>query len=104
MKTAKSPNKQKDLKRLDQYQQDILRLQHEKEQLLRQAAVQNRAEQTQRPIRQAEIERERLVHKIQGLHGAEVGGGAGRRGGNMIIPDTILLDEDEEAFDSTSPL
>jgi hypothetical protein len=29
----------KDLKRLDKYQQDILRLQHEKEQLLRQVAA-----------------------------------------------------------------
>ena len=30
--------------------------------------------------------------------------GAERGGGNKIIPDTILLDEDEEAYDSTSPL
>ena len=45
-----------------------------------------------------------MVREIQGLHGAEAVGAAGRRGGNMTIPDTILLDEDEEAFDSTSLL
>jgi hypothetical protein len=57
----------------------------------------------QRAIRQAEIERERLVHEIQGLHRAAAGSSAGR-GRNMIIPDAILIDEDEEAFDATSPL
>ena len=30
--------------------------------------------------------------------------GAERGGGNKIIPDAILLDEDEDAYDSTSPL
>ena len=94
----------KDLKKLNRYQQDILRLQHEKEQLLRQAAARNKAEQMQRAIRQTDIERERLVHEIQCLHGGAAGDNAGRGGGNMIIPDTILPDEDEEAFDSTSPL
>ena len=79
-------------------------MQHQKEQLLKQAAAQNRTEQTQRAIRQAETERERLIREIQGLHGAAVGGGTGRGGGNKIIPNTILLDEDEEAYDSTSPL
>jgi hypothetical protein len=49
------------------------------------------------------IERERLVCEIQGLHGATAGGGAGW-GRNMIIPYTILIGEDEEAFDATSPL
>jgi hypothetical protein len=63
---------------LDQYQQDILRLQHEKEQLLRQVAARNWAEQTQRAIRQAEIERERPVCEIQGLHEAAAGGSAGQ--------------------------
>jgi hypothetical protein len=55
-------------------------------------------------MRQAEIERERLVREIQGLRRAAAGGGTGRGGGNMIISDTILLEEDEEAFDTTSPL
>ena len=36
----------RNLKTLNQYQQDILTLQNEKEQLLRQAAARNRAEQT----------------------------------------------------------
>ena len=36
----------RNLKTLNQYQQDILRLQNEKEQLLRQATAHNRAEQT----------------------------------------------------------
>ena len=38
------------------------------------------------------------------MHGAAIGGGAGRAGENKIIPDAILLDEDEDAYDSTSPL
>ena len=45
----------KNLKTLNQYQQDILRLQNEKEQLLRQAAARNRAEQMQMAIREAKI-------------------------------------------------
>jgi hypothetical protein len=72
--------------------------------LLRQAAARNRAEQTQRAIRQAEIERERLAREIQGLHRAAAGAGAGRGGENKIIPYAILLDEDEGAYDSTLPL
>jgi hypothetical protein len=47
----------RNLKTLNQYQQDILRLQNEKEKLLRQAAARNRAEQTQRAIREAEKSR-----------------------------------------------
>jgi len=45
----------RNLKTLNQYQQDILRLQNEKEQLLRQAAAHNRAKWTQRAIREAKI-------------------------------------------------
>jgi hypothetical protein len=41
---------------------------------------------------------------MQGLHGAATSTGARRGGENKIILDTILLDEDEEAYDSTSPL
>jgi hypothetical protein len=40
---------------LNHYQQDILKLQDEKDHLLKQAAARNRAEQTQRAIRQAKI-------------------------------------------------
>lgn len=40
----------RDLRKLDQYQQEIVRLQQEKEQLLQQAAVRNRIEQTQQAI------------------------------------------------------
>ena len=45
----------RNLKTLNLYQQDILRLQNEKEQLLRQAAARNRAEQMQMAIREAKI-------------------------------------------------
>ena len=38
------------------------------------------------------------------MHGAAAVGGAGQGGQNKIIPDTILLEEDEEAFGSTSLL
>jgi hypothetical protein len=72
--------------------------------LLRQAVAQNRVEQTQRAIKQAKIEREWLVREIQGLHGVAAGAGTRREGENKIIPDAILVDEDEEAYDSTSPL
>ena len=69
--------------------------------MLRQVAARNRIEQTQQAIRQAKIERERLMREIQGLHRVTAGGGAERAGGNKIILDTILLDEDEDAYDST---
>ena len=69
--------------------------------MLRQVAAQNRIEQTQQAIRQAKIERERLMREIQGLHRVTAGGGAEWAGGNKIILDTILLDEDEDAYDST---
>jgi hypothetical protein len=72
--------------------------------LLRQAAARNRTEQTQRAIRKIEIERERLMREIQGLHRAVAGEGARQAGRKKIIPDTILVDEDEDAYDSTSPL
>jgi len=45
----------RNLKTLNQYQQNILRLQNEKEQLLRLAAGHNRAKQMQRAIKEAEI-------------------------------------------------
>ena len=38
------------------------------------------------------------------MHGAAAGRGTGWACGNKIIPDAILLDEDEDAYDSTSPL
>ncbi|CAD6227058.1 unnamed protein product [Miscanthus lutarioriparius] len=57
----------RNLKTLNQSQQDILKFQNEKEQLLRQAAARNRSEQTQRTIREAEIQRDRLAREIQGL-------------------------------------
>ena len=44
------------------------------------------------------------MHEIQGLHRAAAGRGSGWVGGNKIILDAILLDEDEDAYDSTSPL
>ena len=81
---------------MNQYQQDILILQNKKEQLLRQAATRNRAKQTQRAIREAEIQRDRLTREIQGPQGAGAGG-AIRAGGNIVIPDDNLLEEDENA-------
>jgi hypothetical protein len=54
-KDGKITEQAKQLKTLNQYQQDILRLQGKKEHLLKQAAARNKAEQTQRAIRQAEI-------------------------------------------------
>ena len=62
----------RNLMMLNQYQQDILRLQNEKEQLLRQAAAHNRSEQIQRELREAKIKRDRLVREIQGLQGVRV--------------------------------
>jgi hypothetical protein len=44
------------------------------------------------------------MREISGLHGAAAGGGTGWAGGNKIIPSMILLDKDEDAYDSTSPL
>ena len=44
------------------------------------------------------------MYEIRCVHGASAGEGARWAGGNKIIPDTILLDEDEEAFNATSPL
>jgi hypothetical protein len=52
----------------------------------------------QRAIRQAKIERERLMCEVQDLHGAKAGRGTERARGNKIIPDAILLDEDEDAY------
>ena len=49
----------RELRKLDQYQQDITKLQREKEQLLLQAVARDRADQTQCAIWQAEIQRER---------------------------------------------
>ena len=50
----------RELRRLEQYKQDIARLQREKDQLLQWATARNRADQTQQTIRQAEIQRDRL--------------------------------------------
>jgi hypothetical protein len=63
----------------------------------------NFAEQTQRTIREAKIQRDRLVRKIQGLQGAGKGG-AIRADGNIVIPRDNLLEEGESAYDPTSPL
>jgi len=59
----------RDLRKLDQYQQDIIRLQSKRDQLLPHAVVWNGVDQTQRAIRQAEIQRNRLQREIQALHG-----------------------------------
>ena len=93
----------RNLKTLNQYQQNIVKLQIEKEQLLKQAIARNRGEQTQRAIREAKIQRDRLVREIQGPQGAGAGG-AIRAGGNIIIPDDNILEEDGSAYDPTSPL
>ena len=93
----------RNLKTLNQYQQDILRLQNEKEQLLRQAAAHNRAKWTQRAIREAKIQRDRLAREVQGQQGAGTGG-VMRAGGNIVIPGDNLPEEDESAYDPTSPL
>ena len=86
----------RNLKTLNQYQQNIVKLQIEKEQLLKQAIARNRGEQTQRAIREAKIQRDRLVREIQGPQGAGAGG-AIRASGNIVIPDDNLLEEDENA-------
>jgi len=57
----------------------------------------------QSAIREAEIQRDRLAREIQGLQGAGAGG-AIRASGNIVIPDDNLLEEDESAYDPTSPL
>lgn len=44
----------RNLKRLDGFQQEIQRLQQQRDQLLQQAVARNRAKQTQNAIRQAE--------------------------------------------------
>ena len=91
------------MRRLEQYQQDTVRLQREKDQLLQQATARNRADQTQRAIRQAEIQRIGLQREIQALHGAGATGNAlGDR--NLVIPDDPALNEDADAYDPTSPL
>jgi hypothetical protein len=63
--------------------------------LLRQAAAHNRAEQTQRAIKDAEIQRDRLVREIQGLQGAGATG-AIRTGGSIVIPGSNLVQGDED--------
>ena len=75
----------RDMRKLDQYPHDIIRLQCEMDQLVQQAAARNRAEQTQQAVRQAECERERLVREIQRLQRV---GAAGivQPGGNVSIP------------------
>ena len=93
----------RNLKTLNQYQQNIVKLQIEKEQLLKQAIARNRGEQTQRAIREAKIQRDRLVREIQGPQGAGAGG-AIRAGGNIVISGDNLLDEDEGAYDPASHL
>ena len=84
----------RNLKMLNQYQQDILRLQNEKEQLLRQAAAHNRSEQIQRELREAKIKRDRLVREIQGLQGARATT-AIHAGGNIEIPGDNFVQEDK---------
>ena len=54
----------RELRRLEQFQQDITRLQLERDQLMHQATALNRANQTQRAIRQAKSQRERLLREI----------------------------------------
>ena len=44
------------------------------------------------------------MYEIRCVHGASAGEGARWAGGNKIIPDAILLDEDEDAYDATLPL
>ena len=84
----------RNLKTLNQYQQDILRLQNEKEQLLRQAAACNRSKQTQRALREVKIQRDRLVREIQGLQGARATT-AIHAGGNIEIPGDNFVQEDK---------
>jgi len=57
----------------------------------------------QRAIREAEIQRDRLAREIQGLQGVGAGGVI-RAGRNIVIPNDNLLEEDESAYDPTSPL
>ena len=93
----------RNLKTLNQYQQDILRLQNKKEQLFRQATARNRSKETQRALREAKIQRDSLVREIQGLQGAGATA-AIRVGGNIEIPGDNFVEEDEGPYDPTSPL
>jgi len=93
----------RDLRRLDIYQQQILKLQHEKDQLLKQAVARKRAEQICQAIRQAESHRERLIREIQQLQRAG-GESTNHVHGSTVSPDIGLLDENIEMYDPTSPL
>jgi hypothetical protein len=66
-------------------------------------SARNKAEQTQRAIREAEIQRDRLVREIQGLQGAGAGGVI-HAGGSIVILGDNPLEEDESAYDPTSSL
>jgi uncharacterized protein YlxW (UPF0749 family) len=57
----------RNLKRLDDYQEEIQRLQQQRDQLVQHAATHSRAEQTQSAIKQPELHRERLIKEIQQL-------------------------------------
>jgi len=70
---------------------------------VQQAATRNRAEQTQRVVRQAECERERLVREIQRLQRAGAAGIA-QPGRNVVIPEAPEQEGDSELYDSNSPL
>jgi hypothetical protein len=93
----------KQLKTLNQYKQDILRLQDKKEHLLKQAITRNRAKQTQRAIRQAKIQRNKLAEEVLGLKAAGPSG-AICISKNIMTPGDDLCDKGEGAYDPASPL
>ena len=80
-----------------------MRLQQEKEQLMQQAVVRNRTEQTQQAIHQAEIQRERLLREIQGLQRAGAAG-AVQGNENLVMPEAIIQGEDAKHMTSLPPV